>query len=159
MERLTAEDRLMLLPDELSPQDIGALDALDGAGRLLDPDGRFRVEEARRAVEARLHLVPRFRQVLHVPRHGLGGPVWTDDPAFDLAGHVRVTGVPAPGDEAALLRVTELLRRRLDRSRPLWEIWFLTGLPERRIGLFARMHHAIADGIAGVATLSAFLDA
>ena len=159
MERLTAEDRLMLWPDERWPQDIGALAVLDGAGRLLDPDGRFRVEEARRAVEARLHLVPRFRQVLHVPRHGLGGPVWTDDPAFDLAGHVRVTGVPAPGDEAALLRVTELLRRRLDRSRPLWEMWFLTGLPARRIGLFARMHHAIADGIAGVATLSAFLDA
>jgi diacylglycerol O-acyltransferase / wax synthase len=159
MERLTAEDRLMLWPDKLWPQDIGALAILDGA-RLLDPDGRFRVEAARRAVEARLHLVPRFRQLLHVPRRGLGGQLWVDDPEFDLAEHVRVTRVPAPGDEAALLRVAEQLRRRrLDRSRPLWEMWFLTGLPERRIGLFARMHHAIADGIAGVATLGAFLDA
>src|SRR5271166_686538 len=60
----------------------------------------------------------------------------------------------------ALLRVTEQLRRhRQDRSRPLWEMWFLTGLPERQIGLFACIHHAIADGIAGVATLGAFLDA
>ncbi len=159
MERLTAEDRLMLWPDELWPQEIGALAVLDGA-RLLDPDGRFRIEAARRVVEARLHLVPRFRQLLHVPRRGLGGPVWVDDPGFDLAEHVRVTGVPAPGDEAALLRVAEQLRRRrLDRSRPLWEMWLLTGLPERRIGLFARMHHATADGIAGVATLGAFLDA
>ena len=65
-----------------------------------------------------------------------------------------VTSVPAPEDEPALLRITEQLRRRLDRSRPLWEMWFLTGLPERRIGLFARIHHAIA----GVATLGAFLD-
>jgi len=160
MERLTAEDRLVLWPDELWPQDIGALAVLDGAGRLLDPDGRFRAGTVRQAVEARLHLVPRFRQVLHVPRPGLGGPLWADAPSFDLADHVRVTGVPAPGDEAALLRVTEQLRRRrLDRSRPLWEMWFLTGLPERRIGLFARVHHAIADGIAGVATLGAFLDA
>jgi len=158
MERLTAEDRLMLWPDERWPQDIGALAILDGAA-LLGPDGRFRVETARQAVETRLHLVPRFRQVLHVPRHGLGGPLWTDATAFDLADHVRVASVPAPGDEAALLRVAEQLRgHRLDRSRPLWEMWFLTGLPERRIGLFARMHHAIADGIAGVATLGAFLD-
>ena len=77
MERLTAEDRLMLWPAEFWPQDIGALAVLDGA-RLLDPDGRFRVEAAQQAVEGRLHLVPRFRQVLHVPRHGLGGALWTD---------------------------------------------------------------------------------
>jgi diacylglycerol O-acyltransferase len=159
MERLTAEDRLMLWPDERWPQDIGALAVLDGAS-LTDPDGRFRIEAVRQAVEARLHLVPRFRQVLHVPGRGLGGPLWADAPAFDLADHVRVAGVPAPGDEAALLRVIEQLRRRrLDLSRPLWEMWVLTGLPERRIGLFARMHHAIADGIAGVATLGTFLDA
>ena len=159
MERLTAEDRLMLWPDERWPQDIGALAILGGA-RLLDSDGRFPIEAAREAVEARLHLVPRFRQVLHLPRRGLGGPLWTDAPTFDLTDHVQVTEVPAPGDEAALLRVTEQLRRhRLDRTRPLWEMWFLTGLPERRIGLFARMHHAIADGIAGVATLGTFLDA
>lgn len=159
MERLTAEDRLMLWPDENWPQDIGALAVLDGAG-LLDRNGRFQVDRARRAVAARLHLVPRFRQVLRVPPPGLGGPLWVDAPAFDLADHVRVAPVPAPGDEAALLRVTENVRRlRLDRSRPLWEMWFLTGLPDRRIGLFARMHHTIADGIAGVATLGTFLDA
>jgi diacylglycerol O-acyltransferase / wax synthase len=123
MERLTAEDRLMLWPDERWPQDIGALAVLDGAGPL-DPDGRFGIETARQAVAARLHLVPRFRQVAHLPRRGLAGPLWVDDPGFDLAGHVRVTGVPAPGDEAALLRVAGQLRRsRRDRSRPLWEMW------------------------------------
>ena len=78
MDRLATEDRLMLWPDEFWPQDIGVLAVLDGAGGLLDPDGRFRIEAARQAVEARLHLVPRFRQVLHVPRHGLVGPLWTD---------------------------------------------------------------------------------
>jgi diacylglycerol O-acyltransferase / wax synthase len=159
MERLTAGDRLMLWPDERWPQDIGALAVLDGSG-LLDSDGRFRIEQVRRAVEARLPMVPRFRQVLYVPRQGLGAPLWVDATAFDVADHVRVTSVPAPGDEAALLRVTEQLRRRrLDRSRPLWEMWFLTGLPQRRIGLYARTHHVVADGIAGVATLGTFLDA
>jgi diacylglycerol O-acyltransferase / wax synthase len=76
--------------------------------------------------------VPRFRQLLYVPRPGLGRPLWVDAPAFDLADHVRVVPVPAPGDEAALLRAAEQLRRfRLDRSRPLWQMWLL-GLPEAR---------------------------
>lgn len=159
IQRLTAEDRLMLWPDAVWPQDIGALVVLDGRN-LLSPDGRFRLETARNFVAGRLHLVPRFRQLLYVPPQRLGGPLWVDDPTFDLAQHVNVTSVAGPGDEAGLLEATEeLRRRRLDRARPLWEMWFLTGLEEGRVGLFVRTHHSIADGIAGVAMLAAFLDA
>jgi diacylglycerol O-acyltransferase len=159
VERLTAEDQLMLWPDEIWPQENGALAILDG-GSLLDPGGRFRIEAVRDVIAARLHLVPRFRQLIYIPRRGLGGPLWVDDPAFDLADHVRVVPLPAPGDEAALLLATEQLRRRrLDRSRPLWEMCFLPGLRENRVGMFVKMHHAIADGIAAVATTAAFLDA
>jgi diacylglycerol O-acyltransferase len=158
VERLSAEDQLILWPDEVWPQDIGALGVLDGA-RLLDSDGRFQIEAAKQAVEGRLHLLPRFRQVLYVPRRGLGGPLWVDAPAFDLSDHVRVEQLHAPADEATLLRAVERLRRRrLDKSRPLWEMWFLTGLPDQRIGLFVRLHHVVADGIAGVAELGALLD-
>ena len=113
----------------------------------------------RDAIEARLHLVPRFRQLLYVPRRGLGGPLWVDAPTFDLSDHVQVVPLAAPADEAQLLTATERLRRRrLDRSRPLWGMWFLPGLPDGRIGLFVKMHHVIADAIAGVATLGTFLD-
>jgi hypothetical protein len=66
MERLTAEDQLMLWPDEIWPQDIGALAVLDGSS-LLDTNGRFRIEAVREVVAGRLHLVPRFRQLLYVP--------------------------------------------------------------------------------------------
>jgi diacylglycerol O-acyltransferase / wax synthase len=158
MERLTAEDQIMLWPDEVWPQDIGAVAILAG-GDLLDPAGGIRIEAVRRVVDGRLHLVPRFRQLLYQPGRGLGGPLWVDAGTVDLAHHVRVVPVPAPGDEAALLRTVEHLRRdRLDRSRPLWEMCLLPGLPDDRVGLFVRMHHAIADGIAGVATFGAFLD-
>jgi diacylglycerol O-acyltransferase / wax synthase len=158
IERLTAEDEMMLWPDEIWPQDIGALVVLDG-GTLFDPDGRFRIEAVQEAVASRLHLVPRFRQLLYVPPRRLGGPLWVDAPAFDLTDHIAVLALPAPGDEAQLLHAVEQLRRRrLDRSRPLWEMWLLTGLPAGRVGLFVRMHHAIADGMAGVATMAAFLD-
>jgi diacylglycerol O-acyltransferase / wax synthase len=158
MERLTAEEQVMLWPDKAWPQEIGALGTFDGSG-LLDLDGRFRIEAVRQAIAARLHLVPRFRQLLYVPRRGLGGPLWIDAPAFDLTGHVRVAPLPTPGDEAALLHATEQLRRRrLDRSRPLWQMWFLPGLPDNRVAMFVKMHHVIADGIAGVATIGTFLD-
>lgn len=158
IERLSEEDALMLWPDETWPQDVGALVILEG-GSLLDPAGRFRLEAARDAVEARLDHVPRFRQLLHVPPEGLGGPLWIDAPSFDIADHVGEIRLPAPAGEADLLLATERLRRRrLDRSRPLWEMWFLTGLPEKRVALFVRFHHAIADGMAGIATMATFLD-
>ena len=158
VDRLTADDRLMLFSDERWPQDIGALAILDGAP-LLDPDGRFRIEAARDAVECRLHLLPRFRQVLYQPRRGLGLPLWVDSADFDIRSHVGVVELPAPVNEARLLAAVQDLRaHRLSRNRPLWEMWFLPGLSESRVGLFIRLHHVIGDGIAGVATLGSLLD-
>jgi diacylglycerol O-acyltransferase / wax synthase len=159
VERLSADDRLILWPDEVWPQDIGALGVLDGRS-LLRSDGSFRLEAAKQAIEGRLHLLPRFRQVLYVPRRGLGGPLWVDAPAFNLRDHVGVERLQDPADEAELLRaIARLRRRRLEQSRPLWEMWFLTGLPADRIGWFVRLHHVVADGMAGVAELGVLLDA
>ncbi len=158
MDRLSAEDRLILWPDQVWPQDVGALAILDGTG-LLEPGGRLRLGGVKRAIEGRLELVPRFRQIVLQPRRGLGGPLWVDAPSFALDDHVGTATVPSPGGEADLLGTVERLRRRrLDRSRPLWEMWFLTGLPNGRIGLFVRLHHVVADGIAGMATLGTLLD-
>jgi diacylglycerol O-acyltransferase / wax synthase len=159
MERLTPEDLVALWPDERWPQQIGCLAVLDG-GSLLDSDGRFLIENVRAAVASRLHLVPRFRQLLYRPRRGLGPPLWVDAAAFDLHDHIRVRPLPAEACESQLLRTAEqLVGQRLDRSRPLWEMWFLTGLPQDRIGLLIKLHHAMADGIAGLATIGALLDA
>jgi WS/DGAT/MGAT family acyltransferase len=159
IDRLTALDRLMLGAGKVWPQEIGALAILDGTN-LLEPSGRFRIEAVREAVGSRLHLAPRFRQVVHVPRRGLGGPLWVDAESFDLGEHVRVHPLPAGAGEAELLLAIERLRsKRLDPSRPLWEMWFLTGLKERQVALFVKLHHSIADGMAAMATISAFLDA
>jgi WS/DGAT/MGAT family acyltransferase len=159
MDRLTAQDLMNLWPDDLGwPMDIGALAILDGT-RLLDAEGRFRLEVVREAIMRHLPRTPRLRQVLHVPGRGLGGPLWVDAPAFDLDEHVHVVALPAAAGEAQLLEVVEQLRsRRLDRSRPLWQIWLLPGLPQRRVGMYIKLHHTVADGRAGVATLGALLD-
>ena len=144
----------MVWPEDFGwPQDIGALGILDGS-RLLEPDGRFPIEVVREQIGRRLQVLPRFRQLLYVPRRGLGWPLWVDAPAFDIADHV---GAPA-GEAELLVACEELRRRRLDRSRPLWQMWFLPGLADGRVGLFMKVHHAIADGVAGVAAFGAFLD-
>jgi WS/DGAT/MGAT family acyltransferase len=160
IERLTAADLMLVWPEARGwPQDIGGLAILDG-DRLLDADGRVRIDAARDHIGRRLHLVPRFRQLLRQPGIGLGWPLWVDTPSFDISDHVGVFPVEPPGGDTEVLRACETLRRRpLPRSRPLWEMWFLPGLPESRVGLFMKMHHAIADGVAGVATLGAFVDA
>src|SRR5215468_8481046 len=101
----------MLWPDAIWPQDIGALILLDGA-TLYDDHGRLRLEAIGQAVAARLHNVPRFRQILYVPPPRLGGPLWVDASAFDLAEHISVDELPAPGEEAQLLLAVEKARRR-----------------------------------------------
>ncbi|HEY4607485.1 MAG TPA: wax ester/triacylglycerol synthase domain-containing protein, partial [Acidimicrobiia bacterium] len=158
MERLTPSDMAMLLSEDYGwPQDIGALAILD-SHELLDGD-RMRLDEIRAHVGSRLHLVPRFRQLLLRPRLGLGGPLWVDAPEVDLAHHVRVRPVDPPGDEEQLLEVCEELRRRpFATDRPRWEMWLLPGLADRSIGLYVRVHHAAADGMAGMAALAAFVD-
>lgn len=159
MDRLSAQDLSTLWPDAVGwPQDIGALAILDGP-RLLEPDGRLRLDVLRTAIESRLHLIPRFRQVPYAPRRGLGRPLWVDVQRFDIANHVNVVALPAPAGEGQLVDTVEELRRRpLSHDRPLWHLWFLTGLPGGRVGMYMKVHHVIADGVAGVALLSALLD-
>ena len=159
LARVTASDLFLLLWDDYGwSTDIGGLAILEGTS-LLDRDGRVRIEAVRARLGARLHLVPRFRQVLYRPRAGLGWPLWVDASSVQLADHIRVHPVAAPGGEVQLLQACqELARRRLDPARPLWELWLLPGLPEHRVGAYLRLHHAIADGAAALAAFGTLLD-
>jgi diacylglycerol O-acyltransferase len=159
LERVTASDLFLLLWDDYGwSSDIGGLAICDGTG-LLDRDGRVLIEAVRTRLEPRLHLVPRFRQLLYRPRLGLGWPLWVDAAYIDLADHIRVYPVAVPGGQAQLLQACqELAARRLDPARPLWELWLLPGLPDRRVGAYLRLHHAIADGTAALAAFGALLD-
>ena len=159
LERVTASDLFMLMWDDYGwSTDIGGLAILDGTS-LLVRDGRVRIEAVRGNLEPRLHLAPRFRQLLYRPPLGLGWPLWVDAPSFNIADHIRVHAVAAPGDQAQLLEACqELARRRLDPARPLWELWLLPGLPERRVGALFRLHHVLGDGAAAMAAFGALLD-
>jgi WS/DGAT/MGAT family acyltransferase len=139
-------------------QAIGLIAIIEGQG-LLEPDGSIRIDRLREHIGGRLNRLPRFRQVLRRPGLGLGAPVWVDVATVDLEHHIRVEPLTGSGDEEDLLHACETLRRlELDPLRPLWQMWFLTGLNGGRIGLFVKLHHSAADGMAGIGALAALVD-
>jgi WS/DGAT/MGAT family acyltransferase len=110
-------------------------------------------------IRSRLCLVPRYRQKLAAPALGLGRWRWIDDPNFNLRYHVRHIGVPGPGDGGKLLQqAARLYSQRLDRTKPLWELYLVDGLSHGRWALVSKTHHAVVDGIAGVDLMTALLD-
>src|SRR3954454_5863324 len=113
----------------------------------------------REHVRARLPLVPRYRQKLATPPLGLGRQRWVDDPAFNLDYHVRHTALPSPGGAEQLRRlIGRLFAQRLDRTKPLWELWFVEGLEGGRTALISKTHHALVDGISGVDLATVLFD-
>jgi diacylglycerol O-acyltransferase len=110
-------------------------------------------------VQGRLHLVPRYRQRLAFVPLGQGRPVWADDPHFNPYYHIRHTALPKPADDAALKRLAgRLFSQRLDRSKPLWEIWMVQSMSDGRFALVAKTHHALVDGISGVDITTVLFD-
>jgi diacylglycerol O-acyltransferase / wax synthase len=89
----------------------------------------------------------------------IGAPQWVHDPGFDLTHHVRRVALPQPGDDAELYRtVADLLERRLDRDRPLWECWVIEGLKDNRWAILMKIHHCMADGISAARILTRLCD-
>jgi WS/DGAT/MGAT family acyltransferase len=158
-ERLTAADAVFLrIETPHEPQHVGSLSVLDGVP-LRAVDGRIRFDELREHVARRTVRVPRLRQrIMEVP-YGQGRPVWVDDEHFDIDYHVRLTALPRPGDERQLAALMGRLQSLpLDRSRPLWEMWFVDGLADERVALIIKTHHALGDGIANVDLALALVD-
>lgn len=133
-----------------------------GALFVLDPStapGAFDVDRIRALIAARLHLLGPFRHRLVEVPLGLDRPVWVADPDFDVQAHIRAVGVPSPGGPRELgSLVGTLFAIKLDRTRPLWEIWFLEGLEHGHVGLLMKAHHATADGIRGAQLYEVLLD-
>jgi WS/DGAT/MGAT family acyltransferase len=156
-DRLSALDASFL--DLESPgvhMHVGSLGICD-PGPLARADGGIDFEQLLRLVEAGLFRAPRFRQKL--ARAPLSGhPLWVDDPNFNLLYHVRHTALPFPGDARRLKRLFgRIMSQKLDRSRPMWEIWFVEGLEGGRLGVLSKVHHSMIDGISGVDLLAAFM--
>ncbi|HLF99547.1 MAG TPA: wax ester/triacylglycerol synthase family O-acyltransferase [Acidimicrobiia bacterium] len=129
---------------------------------IVDPStvpGGYTFAKVKDVLGARLHLLPPFRRrVVPVPLN-LHHPVWIEDPDFHLDGHLRRIGCPAPGgmDELAEV-ISDIAGRPLDRARPLWELWVVENLEGGNVAFVAKIHHALADGVAAAAMLMNVLE-
>ena len=86
--------------------------------------------------------------------------MWVDDPHFNIAYHVRHTALPRPRDASQLKRLAgRLFSQRLDRTKPLWEMWLVQGLADGRFAVVAKTHHALVDGVSGVDITTVLFDA
>jgi diacylglycerol O-acyltransferase / wax synthase len=116
-------------------------------------------EEFKDILAERIHAIPRCTQMLRTQPFDLGAPQWVDDPGFDLSHHVRRVAVPQPGDDTELFRVVaDVLERRLDRDRPLWECWVIEGLKGNRWAILMKIHHCVVDGISAARILTRLCD-
>lgn len=110
------------------------------------------VHSLRESILGRLHLAPRFRQRLAFPPPGFGEPFWVDDASFDISQHVLEL---ADGEDPLSLSSFSALADAalsvpLDRKRPLWQVLIAPRLEDGRVGMVAKLHHAMADGLAAV---------
>src|SRR5208282_295773 len=133
-----------------------------GGLAVLDPHGAPKPLTLARLTEVmaeRLPLVPVLRRkLLNVPL-GLDQPYWNDDADFDIEYHIRELALPSPGSDAQLNeQVARLHARPLDRSRPLWEIYLITGLAQDRAAVYTKIHHSAIDGASGAELLTVLLD-
>ncbi len=133
-----------------------------GSVCVLDPSTApepLTLERLQRAISERLHLVPPFRRRLAEVPFGFDQPYWIEDPDFDIEFHVRELALPAPGDDRQLAeQAARLHARPLDRRRPLWELYLISGLSGGRMAVYTKVHHAAIDGVSGNDILAAVLD-
>lgn len=122
-------------------------------------DGEISIKDCLRSVESKLPLLPRYmKRVVSAPL-GIGLPSWEYDPGFNLRRHVRQVSL-AEGTDAELKSLAgRLFSKVMDRKHPLWDMTLVRGLKGNRTGMILRLHHCLADGIAGVGIMNVLLDA
>jgi diacylglycerol O-acyltransferase len=156
MQQLTGLDAAFLaLETTNSTGHVGGICILDPK----DAPAPLTLGRLTQVLGERLPLVPVLRRkLLNVP-FGLDQPYWVDDPHFDIEYHIREIALPRPGSDAQLTeQVARLHARPLDRSRPLWEIYLITGLAKRRAAVYTKIHHSAIDGASGAELLTILLD-
>ena len=156
------------MSERLAPRDLALL-ALESPTtplhnatiEVFEPGaGGFDYQRLLALIEDRIAFVPRYRQRLLTVPGRFANPIWVDDADFDVAFHVRRSALPRPGSPEQLLElVSRIIARPLDRTKPLWEVYFVEGLAEGRVAVLSKSHQILVDGVETVDLTQVLLDA
>src|SRR4051794_3411759 len=120
-------------------------------------EGAIPLKAVRDLVSSKLAQIPRYTQRVVFPPFNIGLPTWQSDPRFDIRNHIRQVTLRG-GTEADLKALmSEIISTHLDRDKPLWDLTMVRGLEGNRTGMIARIHHCLADGMAGLAIMNVLM--
>jgi len=122
-------------------------------------EGEIPFKECTQFVASKLPLIPRYLKRLVIPPLNIGLPCWEYDPTFEIRSHVREVTLKHGSDAELKSLAGKILSTVIDRRHPLWDLTILHRLKGNRCGLILRLHHCLADGIAGVGILNVLMDA
>ncbi len=148
--------QFLAIEDDRQYGHVGSLAVYDPS---TSPTGTLTAAAVRDLVQQRLPVLPPLTWRLAPVPLGVDYPYWVRDEALDLEFHVREIALPAPGSDVQLAsQVARLHSRALDRARPLWELYVVSGLPDGRVALYSKVHHALIDGVSGAEVIGMLLD-
>jgi WS/DGAT/MGAT family acyltransferase len=123
------------------------------------PNGELTRRRLLDLVASRMHLLPPLYLKLAEVPFGLDYPYWVVDDELDLHHHIRESWAPPGVDDRGLAELAaDVASRPLDRSRPLWELHMIHGLPKGRVAVMTKLHHAAIDGVSGEELIATLLD-
>lgn len=107
----------------------------------------------RRVIAGTLLKYERFLQRIVFSPSLTHHPDWEDDPNFELDRHLERVRLSPPAGQAELQDfISQLMSVPLDYEHPLWKMYLIEQFGGGSV-VVARLHHAIADGIALVHVL------
>lgn len=149
--RLTSMDASFLYFEKPeAPMHIGSVSVFEG---------EIPFEDFVRNVESKIHLLPRYQQLITPDPFNIGHPTWEFDSQFDIRNHIFNLRLDAPGSEEELSNLSsQLMASMMDRGKPLWDVYIVHGLEGGNSAMIARVHHCMVDGVSGVDLLKIVLD-
>jgi WS/DGAT/MGAT family acyltransferase len=157
MRQLTSLDAQFLALE--TPRQSGHVAGLAILDTSTTASGTLSCVDIQALIAERLPLLPPLRWRLQEVPLGLDYPYWVDDIDFDLDFHVRELALPAPGSDAQLAeQVARITSRPLDRAKPLWELYLISGLESGHMAMLTKIHHALIDGMSGAEIMGLLLD-
>ncbi|MEW6131142.1 MAG: wax ester/triacylglycerol synthase family O-acyltransferase [Acidobacteriota bacterium] len=128
-------------------------------GSVMIFEGEVPFEKFVESVDAKLHLLPRYQQIVVNDPFNLGHPTWEQATDFDIRNHIFKLQIDAPGGEKELVELaSKIFTPVMNRKKPLWDIYLVYGLEGNNTAMISRVHHCMVDGVSGVDLVKLLFD-